>query len=165
LISEYETGPTQEVKDMQQLEPETSPIAAKIRPLTPHADTFKLLLRRSQKSGLLGGKITFILDARVELSPDMQELIKKDKMGKEVLYEKIKIADPGSGLLGVASRLALKAVNLTITVDTLVKGQHIECKDILEMRAVEEQIKEACAVFKEVLNSAAQFDGEEVIDF
>ena len=150
---------------MKQQEPETSPIAAKIRPVAPQTDTFKLLLRRGQKSGLMGGKITFMLDARVELSPDVQELIKKYKMGKEVLYERDKIVDPGAGLLGVASRLAFKAMNLTITVDTLVKGQHIECKDILEMRAVEEQVKEACAVFREVLNSAAQFGGEEVIEF
>ena len=133
---------------MQEQVTEPSPIAAKIRPVAPQAETFKLLLRRDQKSGLTG-KITFLLDARVELSPDIQELIRKYKMGKEVLYEKLKIEDPGRGLLGVASRLAIKAMNLTITVDTLVKGQHIECKDILEMRAVEEQIKEACAMFRE----------------
>ena len=36
---------------------------------------------------------------------------------------------------------------------------------LLEMRAVEEQVKEACIIFREVLDSAAQFGGEEVLEF
>ena len=124
----------------------------------------QLILQRSQKSGMIG-KVTFALDARAQLSDDETDYVKTYKMGKEVLYQSYKIADPGSGLLGVASRIAMKALNLTITVDSLVKGQHVECKDILEMRAVEGQIKEACGVFKEVLESAAHFEGEEVIEF
>lgn len=126
----------------------------------------KLILQRAQKSSMMGvGKVTFGLDARAQLSDEEAEYVKKYKMGKEVLYQSHKIVDPGSGLLGVASRIAMRALTLTITVDSLVKGQHIECKDILEMRAVEGQIKEACGVFKEVLESAAHFEGEEVIEF
>jgi hypothetical protein len=38
----------------------------------------KLLLRRDQKSGMLGmGKISFTLDVRAELSDDEKENIKK----------------------------------------------------------------------------------------
>lgn len=126
----------------------------------------KVLLRRNQKSGgLLGGNVTFTLDARAELADDEVEAVKKYKMGKTVLYQKMEMVDRGSGLLGVASRLAFKMMNITVTVDELVSGKHIECKDIIEMRAVEEQIKEACENFKAILDTARHFGGEEVLEF
>ncbi len=130
----------------------------------------QLILQRSQKSGMIG-KVTFALDARARLSDDETGYVRKYKMGKEVLYHKAKISegailsDRFGGFAGLAATLAAKALDLTITVDSLVKGQHVECKDIIEMRAAEEQLKEACGVFKEVLESAAHFEGEEVIEF
>ena len=123
----------------------------------------QLLLRRDQKSGLMG-KVTFTLDARAQLSDDEAANIKKYKLGGEVIYEKRKVDWDGTGLMGVAARLATKAINLTVTVDDLVMGKHLECKDIVEMRAVEEQVKEATAVLKEVLEAAAHFGGEEVLE-
>lgn len=125
----------------------------------------KLLLRRDQKSGMLGvGKITFTLDVRAELSEEEKSHIKKYKLGETMLYERDKIVG-GSGLLGIASRLALKMLNLSISVNDLANGKQVECKDIVEMLAVEEQIKEACETFKAVLTAAAHFGGEEVIEF
>jgi ubiquinone/menaquinone biosynthesis C-methylase UbiE len=44
-----------------------------------------------------------------------------------------------------------------------VGGKRIECKDIVEMIAVCDQIKEAAQTFKAVLEAAAQFGGEEVL--
>ena len=125
----------------------------------------KLLLRRDQKSGLLGGSITFVLNVRAELAPEEIQNIKKYKLGKTMLYERVKVIDPGSGLLGLASRLALKAINLTVSVDDLTGGKQIECKDVVEMLAVEGQIREACQTFKAVLEAAAHFGGEEVFEF
>lgn len=126
----------------------------------------KLLLRRDQKAGMMGmGKIAFILDVRAELSDEEQSHIKKYKLGDTMLYERDKIIDPGSGLLGMASRFAIKAMNISVSVDDLTKGKKIECKDIIEMLAVEDQIKEACKTFKEVLTAAAQFGGEEVVSY
>jgi hypothetical protein len=110
------------------------------------------------------GTITFTLDARAELTPEEKDAVKKYKMGKTMLYQKMEMADRGSGLLGVASRLAFKMINLTVSVDDLNDGKHIECKDIIEMRAVEEQIKEACQNFKAILETAAHFGGEEVVE-
>ncbi len=123
----------------------------------------KLLLKRDQKSGMMG-KITFLLSVRAELTPDEKENIKKYKLGNTMLYEKMKTIDPGSGLLGVASRLALKAINLTVSVSDLENGKQIECKDIVEMIAVEEQIKEAAQTFNSILTAAATFGGEEVLE-
>ena len=64
---------------------------------------------------------------------------------------------------GVASRLAFKAMNISVTVDDLANGKRIECKDILEMLAVEEQIRDAAQTFKQILEAASHFGGEEVI--
>lgn len=67
------------------------------------------------------------------------------------------------GLLGLASRVAFKAMNISVSVNDLTNGKRVECKDIVEMLAVEEQIKEAAATFKQILNAAVHFGGEEVI--
>lgn len=123
----------------------------------------KLLLRRNQKSGLIG-KVTFVLDVRAELTPEEKNHITKYKLGSTMLYERGKMTDPGSGLLGLASRLAFKMVNLTISVDDLSTGKQVECKDIVEMLAVEDQIKEACQTFQAVLKAAASFGGEEIVE-
>lgn len=123
----------------------------------------KLLLRRDQKSGLLG-KITFALTVRAELAEEEKSNIKKYKLGDTMLYERMTLTEKGSGLLGVASRLAFKMMNLTVTVNDLSDGKKIDCKDIVEMLAVEDQIKEAAQTFKNVLEAAASFGGEEVIE-
>lgn len=124
----------------------------------------KLLLRRDQKSGMLGvGKITFTLAVRAELTDEEKNNIKKYKLGDTMLYEKMTLTDKGSGLLGLASRLAFKMMNISVSVDDLSNGKKIDCKDIVEMLAVEDQIKEAAQTFKSVLEAAASFGGEEVI--
>ena len=123
----------------------------------------ELLLRRDQKSGMMGmGTITFILEVRARLTAEEQKNISRYKLGKSVLYTKGELVERGSGLLGLASRLAFKAMNISVSVDDLSGGKRIECKDIVEMLAVEGQIKEAAATFKQVLETAAHFGGEEV---
>lgn len=123
----------------------------------------KLLLRRNQKSGLMG-KVTFVLDVRAELTEDEKSNIAKYKLGSTMLYERNTLSDKGSGLIGVASRLAFKMMNLSISVDDLSKGKQVECKDIIEMLAALDQIKEACHTFQAVLQAAASFGGEEVVE-
>ena len=123
----------------------------------------KLLLRRDQKSGLIG-KITFTLAVRAELADEEKNNIRKYKLGDTMLYERMTLTEKGSGLLGVASRLAFKMMNLTVSVNDLSDGKKIDCKDIVEMLAVEDQVKEAAQTFKNVLEAAASFGGEEVIE-
>lgn len=123
----------------------------------------KLLLRRDQKSGLIG-KVTFTLAVRAELTGEEEANIRKYKLGDTVLYERMTMTDKGSGLLGVASRLAFKMMNLSISVNDLSSGKKVDCKDIVEMLAVEDQIREAAHTFKSVLEAAATFGGEEVIE-
>src|SRR5260370_42583207 len=99
----------------------------------------KLLLRRDQKSGMMG-KITFTLAVRAELSDEEKNNIKKYKLGDTMLYERMTMTDKGSGLLGVASRLAFKMMNLTVSVDDLSDGKKVDWKDIVEMLAVEDGV-------------------------
>jgi F420-0:gamma-glutamyl ligase-like protein len=124
----------------------------------------KLLLRRDQKAGMLGmGKIAFTLDVRAELSEEEKAAVKKYKLGETMLYQKLEVSG-GSGVLGLASRLAFKMINLTISVNDLANGKKVEVKDIVEMLAVEEQVKEAAHTFMSVLAAARSFGGEEVIE-
>lgn len=122
----------------------------------------KLLLRRDQRPGLLG-KMIFTLDVRADLSADEKERIRKYKLQDTELYASHAITG-GSGLLGVASRLAWKAVALTLTVRDLESGKRIEVKDVVELLAIEEHIRQAAQTFKEVLDAASHFGGEEVLE-
>jgi len=124
----------------------------------------KLILRRDQRSGMLSSTIKFMLAVRAELSDDEQKWVKTYKMGDTVLYQSMELTDKGAGLAGVVGLLAFKMMNLKVTVGDLASGKSIECKDIVEMLAVEEQIKEAARIFRTVLDAAAHFGGEEVVE-
>lgn len=122
----------------------------------------RLLLRRTQKTGLMGA-VSFVLTVRADLTDDERANIQRYRLGDTILYTRDELTDPGSGLAGLASRLAFKALNISVSVDDLVKGKRIDCKDIVEMLAVEEQLREASRTFKAVLEVAASFGGEEVV--
>ncbi|MDP3077496.1 hypothetical protein [Bradyrhizobium sp.] len=121
-----------------------------------------LILRRDQRASLLG-KVIFQLDVRAEITQEQMTSIQRYRLGDAVLYSKSELVDRGSGLLGLASRLAFNAMNISVSVSDLINGKRVECKDIVEMLAVEEQIKEAALTFKQVLNAAVHFGGEEVV--
>jgi hypothetical protein len=152
----------------------------------------KLLLRRSQRAGgMLGGKVIFALDARTELSPDEKGLVQKYNLGKLVVYDSEARKKHGasaygqfdnaantpgfdassagrslwSNARGLASA-AMMALSLRVTVDGLMTGQHIECKDLDELLGAEAAIRDACQNIKVYLEAAVTFDGrEEVIEF
>jgi hypothetical protein len=109
------------------------------------------------------GKVVFALEVRADLTTAERDNIKKYKLGETVLYASHEITG-GSGLLGVASRLAYKAMTLSVTANDLTNGKRIECKDVVEMLAVEDQIREAAKTFAAVLGAAANFGGEEILE-
>lgn len=123
----------------------------------------KLLLRRDQKSGFTGS-VTFTLSIRADLTKEELSSIEKYKLRKTMLYSRGELAEAGSGLLGIASRMAFKMMNISVSVEDLVAGKHLEFKDIMEMLACIEQIKVASQNFKSVLEVASQFGGEEVVE-
>jgi hypothetical protein len=152
----------------------------------------QLKLKRSQRSGgMMGGKIFFQLDARVDLSPDEQALVKKYNLGKTVVYDSearkkhaetagahfdYAVGNSGSTLSAVGrgvwanarglASVAMAALSLRVTVDSLVNGQHIECKDMDELLGAEGACREACRNIKSYLDVAESFDGrEEIVEF
>ena len=124
----------------------------------------KLLIRRDQRAGMLG-KVIFQLDVRAQLSDEERQHIDKYKLAKEILYSKNEApnVDPQT-LKGFGKLLIAHALNITVSVNDLVNGKRIEAKDILEMLSAEEQIREAARNFNAVLQAAAHFGGEGVVD-
>ena len=123
----------------------------------------RLLLRRNQRAGLLG-KVVFSLTVRAELSDTEQEHVRRYRLGDAVLYERKPLQEGGNEYQKLGHALVYRFLNLTITVNDLAGGKVIECKDIVEMLAAEQQVREAAETFKSVLDAAANFEGEEVIE-
>jgi hypothetical protein len=125
----------------------------------------KLLLRRNQRDGMLGGKPVFQLDIRAELTAEEQAAIQKYKLQNVLLYERKGLKEGHDGYSQLGNALAWRFMNLIIFVRDLEDGKRIECKDIIEMLAAEQQVKEAAETFKTVLEACRQFGGEEVVEF
>lgn len=134
----------------------------------------QLKIRRSQReTGMIGKKTLFAIDARVEFTPDEADNIRKYQLGKEVMYSSAtanKLAaaaldhvNSAGGLLKSVTANALLAFTLVITIDGLTKGQNIECKTLDEVLGVEEALRTACQNIQVYLQTAATFDGTEVV--
>lgn len=146
----------------------------------------QLKLKRAQRSGgMMGNKVIFTLDARAELSKDEQELVRKYGLGKLAIYDseaRKKHAGSAYGNFDEAAysglgrslwanarglaNAAMMALALRVTVDSLMSGQHIECKDLDELLGAEAAIIDACKNLKTYLETATTFDGrEQVVEF
>lgn len=123
----------------------------------------KLLLRRAQRQALLG-KVIFCLQVRAQLTDEERENVRRYKLGNGLLYERNAMKEGGTEFQQLKSALAYRFLNLTISVNDLATGKTIECKDIVEMLAAEEQVRQAAQTFKAILHAAAGFEGEEVIE-
>jgi hypothetical protein len=153
---------------------------------SPPYDKIVLKLRRSQRTTALAGKPVFILDARVDVPPQSRALIAKYRLGAMVVYDstarkqKAEAAyahfteasmpvGAGRSLWKNARGLAsatMMALSLRVTVDKLISGQHIECKDLDELLGAEAAVIEACKNLRGFLDTAATFDGrEELLEF
>lgn len=127
----------------------------------------KLKIRRSQNSGMMG-KVTFILDVRAELTSEEAELVRKYQLGKNLVYSSEQAdrntAAAQAGNIGALGSMFLdRMLKRSFTVNDLVNGQHIECKDLAETIATEEQVRTACGALKQYLAAAALFNGEEEV--
>ncbi len=133
----------------------------------------KLKLRRNQQSGITG-KVSFKLFFIVDLDSDEAAALKKYKFGKQIVYETPKGAAALEGLKtassvggigrGIAATIAAKAFDHILSVNDMIDGKEIICKDIDEMIAAEEQIKDACQTLSRILYMCQHFEGEEIID-
>ena len=124
----------------------------------------KLLLRRSERSSTFGKPI-YVLEVRADISPEEGGWIDKYRFGDSMVYVKKPMPEVDRTTLGgVGAMLLHHAMNITVSVNELRHGKKSECKDIMEMLAAEEQIKEAAKNFAAALRAASQFGGEEVIE-
>lgn len=123
----------------------------------------KLLLRRTERASTFGKPI-YVLDIRAELSEEEKGWIDKYRFGNSLLYSKKgKPNADTTTFAGIGATMLHYALDMTVSVNDLVHGKRVECKEIMEMLAAEEQIKEAAQTFGTVLRAASQFGGEEVI--
>lgn len=134
----------------------------------------RLFFRRSQRvSGVLKSVPIFTLDARIELANEEHQLVHKYQLQREILYSS-EDAKKHAGAMGdslnqtgfrnlakAALSSAMYALSLKCTVESLLKGQHIECKDVAELIAAEVAITEAAQTLKGYLEAAVSFDGRE----
>lgn len=106
----------------------------------------KLIIKRNQDTGFLGG-ISFVIEAKVVLTPEEEALVKKYKVHKEVLFT--------GGSSG----------SIHYTINDLLNGQRDKCKDISVVLKNEDVYKRAAEQFKTLLEVMASFGGEQVIEY
>ena len=87
----------------------------------------KLIIKRDQDKGFFGG-ISFVLEARVQLTPQEDELVRRYKAHKEVIYTK-------------GDRI--------YTINDLLNGVRDKCKDITVLLNNEEVYKQYFGHFLE----------------
>ncbi len=150
-----------------------------------------LKLKRSEHKGALGKMIfaldarmevsseTQALIQKYKLgSHVVYESAKREKYAQaakghlENSHDNTSIFDsPGRQALGIGKsfyRIARAAISATasalslrITVDSLIKGHHIECKDMNQLLDAEDEIKQAAINLKGHLQAAGTFTGTE----
>lgn len=146
----------------------------------PTDDKIFLKLKRSQRLSVFGRPI-FILDARADVSPEVWALIAKYRLGKLVVFDSrarkhnaetayahftdaSAVQSLGRSLWanarGIASA-AKMAFSLRITVNSLISGRHIECKDLGELLSAEGAMDDACKNLRSYIDTALSFNGSE----
>jgi hypothetical protein len=142
----------------------------------------QLKLQRSQRASLVTKTVLFCLDIRAEYSPDERANIARYKLGSEIIYSSASarrhLANSAAHVSRVASSslrestagmahglasFALAKMNLNVSIASLGRGHHIECKDLQELLDTEDTLRTACLGLTRYLEVAATFDGSETI--
>jgi len=135
----------------------------------------QLKIKRSQREGgVMKDQVIFCLDARVGFTPEEANSINRYKLQNQVIYnseaakrylDKGDAVRDGSmvGSLKSLGLSALAAMRLNISIASLARGQHIECKSLDELLGAEEAIMTACQNLRGYLETAATFDGREML--
>jgi hypothetical protein len=144
----------------------------------------QLKIQRSQRTGgFTGSTVFFALDVRAEYSAEEKSNIAKYKLGSQVIYNSraakkhLDKADAQlgrgqssnslrnvfAGLVRGIGSLIMAKMHLNISIASLGKGHHIECKDLDELLEAEDTVRQACKGVTRYLDVAATFDGSEVV--
>lgn len=146
----------------------------------------QLKIQRSQRmGGAFGNKVLFCLNVRAEYTPAEETNVRKYKLGSEIIYnsqgarkhlanmdahlDRTQVGSAGERAAGLAHglySLAMAKMNLNISIASLGRGQHIECKDLGELMEAEVAVMNACRNLRDYLALAATFNGSIVlVDF
>lgn len=146
----------------------------------------QLKIQRSQRpGGTFGGTVYFCLDVRAQYTAEEASNIAKYKLSNQMIYispaaqrhtdragqhlDQTQYGGTGQRAAGLAKgafSMVMARMSLTISIGSLGRGHHIECKELPELLDAEETVKEACRNLTKFLQVAASFDGSEtVIDF
>lgn len=143
----------------------------------------QLKLQRSQRAGgLSGSTVFFCLDVRADYTAEEKANISKYRLGGQAIYnsraaqkhldaadihlDRTQEGSTGNRFAGLARgavSLALAKMQLNVTIASLGKGHHIECKDMAELLESEDTIRNACKDLTRYLEAAATFDGSETV--
>jgi hypothetical protein len=129
----------------------------------------QLLIRRNQKTGLLGGA-KYALYVRAQLTDEERQLVKKNNLAGELLVYYDKDADKATllGAMkdagGLAGTLVRKMRDTALTVAKLIEGTEFKCDNVGELLGVEGEVRQATLMLKNYLDVSAKFGGEEVLD-
>jgi hypothetical protein len=143
----------------------------------------QLKIQRSQRAGgLTATTILFCLDVRADYAPDEKNNIQKYKLGGQVIYnsqaarrhldnadtqiDRTQVGSVANRFAGVAKgalSLALAKMHLNISIASLGRGHHIECKDLEELLEAEDTVRSACKNLTRFLQVAETFDGSELV--
>jgi hypothetical protein len=130
----------------------------------------------------MASTILFCLDVRADYTPDERSNINRYKLGGQIIYssraaqkhseaagahlERTQEGTAGNRLIGLArgaASMALAKMQLNISIASLGRGHHIECKDLEELLESEDTIRTACKNVTRYLQVADTFDGSEVV--
>lgn len=135
----------------------------------------QLKIKRSQReAGVLSKNVVFCLDARVAFTADEQASLHRYKLWNQCIYnseaskrllERSAAQQDGSFAGGLKSlaNAALAGLSLNITIASLASGQRVECRSMDELLGAEEAIMAACQNLRGYIDTAASFDGREVL--
>lgn len=141
----------------------------------------QLKIQRSQRTSITN-TVIFCLDIRADYSAEEQHNIQKYKLGSQGIYnsraaqkhfaaaeghlDKTQTGTTGQrmgGLVKGALSMALAHLQLNVTIASLAKGHHIECKNLEELLEAEDTLRTACKNVTRFLDVANTFNGSELV--
>jgi hypothetical protein len=143
----------------------------------------QLRIQRSQRAGgVLGNTVFFCLDVRADYAPEEQANVRKYKLGGQVIYnsqaarkhmeranahldrvDSDSLREKAAGLARGSLSAVMARLSLNISIASLGRGHHIECKDLEELLEAEDTVRNACKGVTRYLEVAATFNGSEVV--
>jgi hypothetical protein len=143
----------------------------------------QLKIQRSQRmGGLTGSTVFFCLDIRADYTSEEQDNIRKYRLAGQGLYnsraatrhldaagahldqsQSGDLKHRAGGIIKGAASLALSRLHLSVTIESIGKGHHIECKDMEELLEAEDTLRTACKNLTRYLEVASTFNGSELV--